>query len=135
MADNGVIEALADQVNYNPKTMWVTSRTQSAGESRYYYLPLWLFYKTGLHLDNSVDMGHKIEFRFFPKGDIRYSGSGTISMDELVLMIDSDLQLTDDIKDQTSIMSNYVQSQNFLDVQQQAFSLQHLLQVPLIHLI
>src|SRR5947209_3463431 len=97
MQSDSTIRCLSDRIGVNPDTMWL-GRSMASGESRFFHLPIQSFWMTGLHLDNTIDTGAVLEFRFFPMGDIRSSGTGVVSLDDVMLIMDSDIQLPEDTK-------------------------------------
>ena len=105
----------ADQVGMNSKSHWVDTDI-AVGQSKYVYLTLPTFW-VDFAFDMTTDISKQLEFRFFPAGDIRYSGGGTVTLNECLLFMQSDEgpSMEVDRKAHLSIMSKYVPMHNFLN--------------------
>ena len=71
----------------NRKSHWVDTEI-AVGQSKYVYLPLPAFW-VDFSFDMATDISKQLEFRFVPMGDIRYSGGGTVTLNECILLMQS----------------------------------------------
>lgn len=108
------VESMAEAIGFNPKSLWLT-RQVASGESVYMYLPIPAWFMFGqAGWSGKTDQSSQIQFDFYPVGSIISSGSGTVSLGEAVLLVDSDYGAPGDIASLGSLTSQYSVGSNYL---------------------
>lgn len=117
---NEVLRQWAKKLGFNPRTLW-KGEPIAAGESRYIYLPLPAFWAAaGAHLDFTEDLGSSLEIVLQTTGVViadTISGTPVISMDELVLMIDSEVPSVGDKLAHQDLLRSYIPEMQYIDQQ------------------
>ena len=105
----------ADAIGMNRKSHWVDTDI-AVGQSKYVYLQLPIFW-VDFAFDLTTDVSKQLEFRFYPAGDIRYSGGGTVTLNDCMLLMQSDEgpHSEFDRKMHLGLLAKYVPMHNFLN--------------------
>lgn len=118
---NQTLKQWGAKLGFNPRTLW-KGEVISAGESRYLYLPLPAWWgAAGAHIDLSEDIAASqeiiLETTGVPISDT-ISGSPVISLDELVLMADSEVPTQADKYAHQEVLAKSVPELQYLDSMQ-----------------
>jgi hypothetical protein len=112
--------SLLDQQDINRLTPYMNldgSVSQTAGSTRYYYLPMIASWSDNFDLDLS-SLNHELEFRFHPKTGIIRSGSTDIVCNDVSLVAEEVKFCSDGQAEVKAFMTKHVKAHNYLVPQQ-----------------